>query len=146
VDWRKSAGGLAADRKSERGKQRERRTYVLRGLVRCGVCQLDVAEVYAMIDSLGDVGATLAEAKPTALNRLYREQDAADGGAGGRGDAGFRPAEDIGGEQVAAPAAGDHDDIAQQQPRPPPADQCERPAAQRDVEEHLPHEPLPAAA
>ena len=34
---------------------------------------LDVAEVYAMIDSLGDLGATLAEAKPTALNRLYRE-------------------------------------------------------------------------
>jgi hypothetical protein len=34
---------------------------------------LDVAEVYAMIDSLGDVGATLAEAKPTAPNRLYRE-------------------------------------------------------------------------
>lgn len=34
---------------------------------------LDVAEVYAMIDSLGDVGATLSEAKPTALNRLYRE-------------------------------------------------------------------------
>jgi hypothetical protein len=26
-----------------------------------------------MIDALGDVGVTLAEAKPTALNRLYRE-------------------------------------------------------------------------
>jgi Recombinase zinc beta ribbon domain len=36
---RTSAGGLATARKSERGKQRERRTYVLRGLVRCGVCQ-----------------------------------------------------------------------------------------------------------
>jgi hypothetical protein len=206
---RKSAGGLATARKSERSKQRERRTYVLRGLVRCGVCQrkmsgemvrknayyrcaartlapgsaaladhpitvnlredvmvdalnrwigrlfdrenidqtvtqllgsqptgaasgdvaaakarradadrrlrrfqdaiaagadpaavvepmnqaqaeraaaqaeidaaptngtaLDVAEVHAMIDALGDIGATLAEAKPTALNRLYRE-------------------------------------------------------------------------
>jgi hypothetical protein len=34
---------------------------------------LDVAEVYAMIDSLGDVGATLADAKPAALNRLYKE-------------------------------------------------------------------------
>lgn len=34
---------------------------------------LDVAEVYAMIDSLGDVGASLAEAKPAALNQLYRE-------------------------------------------------------------------------
>jgi hypothetical protein len=34
---------------------------------------LDVAEVYAMIDSLGDVGATLADARPTALNRLYKE-------------------------------------------------------------------------
>jgi hypothetical protein len=30
---------------------------------------LDVAGVYAMIDALGDVGATLVEAKPTALNR-----------------------------------------------------------------------------
>jgi Recombinase len=206
---RKSAGGLATARKSERGKQRERRTYVLRGLVRCGVCQrklsgemvrknayyrcaartlapgsaaladhpitvnlredvivdalnrwigrlfarenldqtvaqllgsqptgaastdvsaaksrradaerrlqrfqaaiaagadpaaviepmnqaqaeraaaraeidsasklgkaLDVAEVYAMIDSLGDVGVTLAEGRPAALNRLYKE-------------------------------------------------------------------------
>ena len=29
---------------------------------------LDVAEIYAMIDSLGDVGATLADARPTALN------------------------------------------------------------------------------
>ncbi len=206
---RKSAGGLATARKSERGKQRERRTYVLRGLLRCGMCQrkksgemvrkdayyrcaartlapgsaaladhsitvnlredvmvdalnrwigrvfarenldqtvaqllgsqptggvstdvsaakarrsdaerrlqrfqaaiaagadpaaviepmnqaqaeraaaqaeidaapkkgaaLDVAEVYAMIDSLGDVGATLADARPAALNRLYKE-------------------------------------------------------------------------
>jgi hypothetical protein len=34
---------------------------------------LDVAEVYAMIDLLGDVSATLADARQTALNRLYRE-------------------------------------------------------------------------
>jgi hypothetical protein len=34
---------------------------------------LDVAEIYAMIDSLGDVAATLADAKPTALTRLYKE-------------------------------------------------------------------------
>jgi hypothetical protein len=34
---------------------------------------LDVAEIYAMIDSLGDVGATLADARPTAVTRLYRE-------------------------------------------------------------------------
>jgi hypothetical protein len=34
---------------------------------------LDVAEVYAMIDSLGDVGATIADARPAALNRLYKE-------------------------------------------------------------------------
>jgi hypothetical protein len=39
----KSAGGLATARKSERGKQRERRTYVLRGLLRCGVCQRKMA-------------------------------------------------------------------------------------------------------
>jgi hypothetical protein len=39
----KSAGGLATARKSERGKQRERRTYVLRGLVRCGVCRRKMA-------------------------------------------------------------------------------------------------------
>jgi hypothetical protein len=31
------------------------------------------AEVYAMIDSLGDVGAALKEAKPDSLERLYRE-------------------------------------------------------------------------
>lgn len=29
------------------------------------------AEVYAMIDSLGDVGAVLADARPAGLNRLY---------------------------------------------------------------------------
>jgi hypothetical protein len=34
---------------------------------------LDVAEVYAMIDSLGDIGSTLADARPAALTRLYKE-------------------------------------------------------------------------
>jgi len=29
------------------------------------------AEVYAMIDSLGDVGAALKDAKPESLERLY---------------------------------------------------------------------------
>ncbi|WP_110081286.1 hypothetical protein [Actinokineospora spheciospongiae] len=36
---------------------------------------LDRAEVYAMIDSLGDVGTTLADAKPAGLARLYRNLD-----------------------------------------------------------------------
>ncbi|GLZ37168.1 recombinase [Actinokineospora sp. NBRC 105648] len=36
---------------------------------------LDPAEIYAMIDSLGDIGATLKDAKPEGLNRLYRELD-----------------------------------------------------------------------
>lgn len=36
---------------------------------------LDVAEVYAMIDSLGDIAGTLKQAKPAALARLYRELD-----------------------------------------------------------------------
>jgi len=31
------------------------------------------AEFYAMVDSLGDVGAVLADAKPMGLARLYRE-------------------------------------------------------------------------
>ncbi len=31
------------------------------------------AEIYAMVDSLGDVGAALAEAKPTSLSRLYQQ-------------------------------------------------------------------------
>jgi hypothetical protein len=31
------------------------------------------AEVYARIDSLGEVGATLGDAKPERLERLYRE-------------------------------------------------------------------------
>jgi hypothetical protein len=31
------------------------------------------AEVYAMIGSLGDVGATLTDARPTALTRLYKK-------------------------------------------------------------------------
>jgi uncharacterized protein YPO0396 len=31
------------------------------------------AEVYAMIDALGDVGAALKDAKPESLERLYRE-------------------------------------------------------------------------
>jgi len=31
------------------------------------------AEVYAMIDSLGDVGAALKDAEPDSLERLYRE-------------------------------------------------------------------------
>ncbi|EWC59255.1 Site-specific recombinase [Actinokineospora spheciospongiae] len=39
------------------------------------VGELDRAEVYAMIDSLGDVGATLADAKPAGLARLYRNLD-----------------------------------------------------------------------
>lgn len=38
---------------------------------------LDVAEVYAMLDSFGDVGATLKDAKPAGLARLYRELDLA---------------------------------------------------------------------
>jgi hypothetical protein len=33
---------------------------------------LDMTEVYAMIDSLGDVGAVLAEAEPASLQRLYQ--------------------------------------------------------------------------
>jgi hypothetical protein len=33
---------------------------------------LDLAELYAMIDSLGDVGAVLGEAKPASLQRLYQ--------------------------------------------------------------------------
>jgi hypothetical protein len=37
--------------------------------------ELDRAEVYAMIDSLGNVGATLADAKPAGLARLYRAVD-----------------------------------------------------------------------
>jgi hypothetical protein len=37
--------------------------------------ELGRAEVYAMIDSLGDVGATLANAKPAGLARLYRAVD-----------------------------------------------------------------------
>jgi DNA invertase Pin-like site-specific DNA recombinase len=36
---------------------------------------LDIAEVYAMIDSLGDIAGTFKEAKPAALGRLYRELD-----------------------------------------------------------------------
>ncbi len=39
----KNAGGLATARKAERGKRRERRTYVLRGMVRCGVCHRRMA-------------------------------------------------------------------------------------------------------
>jgi hypothetical protein len=31
------------------------------------------AEIHATIDSLGDVGAPLAEAKPTSLSRLYQQ-------------------------------------------------------------------------
>jgi hypothetical protein len=33
---------------------------------------LDVAEVYAMIDSLGDVSAVITDAKPASLQRLYQ--------------------------------------------------------------------------
>lgn len=36
---------------------------------------LDPAEVYAMIDALGDIGATIGDAKPAGLARLYRELD-----------------------------------------------------------------------
>ncbi|WP_245351031.1 hypothetical protein [Pseudonocardia parietis] len=38
---------------------------------------LDRAEVYAMIDSLGDIGATLADGKPASLARLYKALDLA---------------------------------------------------------------------
>ena len=31
------------------------------------------AEIYAMIDSLGDVGAVLKDAEPDSLERLYHE-------------------------------------------------------------------------
>ena len=34
---------------------------------------LSNAEIHAMIDSLGDVGAALAEAEPTSLSRLYQQ-------------------------------------------------------------------------
>jgi hypothetical protein len=34
---------------------------------------LSDAEIYAMIDSLGDVSAALAESKPTSLSRLYQQ-------------------------------------------------------------------------
>jgi DNA invertase Pin-like site-specific DNA recombinase len=34
---------------------------------------LDVAEVYAMIDSLGDVGAVIGQARPDSLAKLYRD-------------------------------------------------------------------------
>jgi len=34
---------------------------------------LSDAEIYAMIDSLGDVTVALAEAKPTSLSRLYHQ-------------------------------------------------------------------------
>lgn len=36
---------------------------------------IDAAEVYAMVDSLGDVGTALREAQPDGLARLYRELD-----------------------------------------------------------------------
>jgi Recombinase len=34
---------------------------------------LDVAEVYAMIDALGDVGEVIKDARPDSLTRIYRE-------------------------------------------------------------------------
>lgn len=34
---------------------------------------LSDSEVFAMIDSLGDVGAVLSDAKPAGLSRLYRQ-------------------------------------------------------------------------
>jgi len=34
---------------------------------------LDAAEVYAMIDSFGDVGAMIEQARPDSLARLYRD-------------------------------------------------------------------------
>ena len=37
------------------------------------VTVLDVAEVYAMIDSLGDVGAVIHQAEPESLAKLYRD-------------------------------------------------------------------------
>jgi hypothetical protein len=36
---------------------------------------LDVAEVYAMVDALGDVGSVIERAQPERLARLYRELD-----------------------------------------------------------------------
>lgn len=36
---------------------------------------LTAAEVHAMIDSLGDVGAALSEAKPESLSKLYESLD-----------------------------------------------------------------------
>ena len=35
--------------------------------------QMSDAEIHAMIDSLGDVGAALTQAKPTSLSRLYQQ-------------------------------------------------------------------------
>jgi hypothetical protein len=34
---------------------------------------LDAAEVYAMIDSLGDIGAVIGRARPESLAKLYRD-------------------------------------------------------------------------
>jgi hypothetical protein len=34
---------------------------------------MDAAEVYAMIDSFGDVGAVIEQARPDSLARLYRD-------------------------------------------------------------------------
>ncbi|HEY0640528.1 MAG TPA: hypothetical protein VGD67_23105 [Pseudonocardiaceae bacterium] len=38
---------------------------------------LDAAEVYAMIDALGDVGSVIERAQPERLARLYQELDLA---------------------------------------------------------------------
>jgi hypothetical protein len=35
--------------------------------------RLDVAEVYAMIDALGDVGEAIKDARPDSLTKLYKE-------------------------------------------------------------------------
>ena len=36
---------------------------------------LDAAEVYAMVDALGEVGSAIERAQPERLARLYRELD-----------------------------------------------------------------------
>ena len=36
---------------------------------------LTKAEIYAMVDSLGDVGAMISDATPMSLSRLYRDMN-----------------------------------------------------------------------
>jgi hypothetical protein len=49
------------------------RAQLRQGPARCDV--YDLAEVFAMVDALGDVGAALDTAKPQRLARLYEELD-----------------------------------------------------------------------